>query len=153
MLKHPTNKKNLKRFFLIGGTLLLIGAGIYIYNILKNHEDTANVKTDFTVEAIPFIKEFENNVAQANAKYAEKIIAVTGTVTATEAADTTINIKMEDSSSGSYLIFAFQKQHLDEARLLKPQDIVTIKGSCSDGIYSQILGTYFVSFKRSTLVN
>jgi hypothetical protein len=153
MLKHPTNKKYLKRFFLIGGTLLLIGAGIYIYNILKNHEDTANVKTDFTVEAIPFIKEFENNVAQANAKYAEKIIAVTGTVTATEAADTTINIKMEDSSSGSYLIFAFQKQHLDEARLLKPPDIVTIKGSCSDGIYSQILGTYFVSFKRSTLVN
>jgi hypothetical protein len=60
---------------------------------------------------------------------------------------------MEDSSSGSYLIFAFQKQHLDEARLLKPPDIVTIKGSCSDGIYSQILGTYFVSFKRSTLVN
>lgn len=152
MLKHPANKKYLKRFFLIGGALMLIGGGIYFYDILKNHEDTANVKTDFIVDAIPFIKEFENDVAQANAKYAEKIIAVTGTVTATEAADTTINIKMEDSSTGSYLIFAFQKQHLDEARSLKLQDVVTIKGSCSDGIFSQILGTYFVSFKRSTLV-
>lgn len=152
MLKHPTNKKKLKRFFIIAGILLLIGAGIYLYTILKPHEDTVNVKTDFTVEAIPFIKEFEQNVADANIKYAEKIIEVTGIVTATEAADTTINIKMEDSSTGSYLIFAFQKQYLDQARTLKPQDVVTIKGSCSDGIFSQILGTYFVSFKRSTLV-
>ena len=152
MLKHPANKKYLKWFFITGGTLLLIGASIFLYTILKTHEDTANVKAHFTVEAIPFIKEFEKDVAQANAKYAEKIIAVTGTVTATEAADTTINIKMEDGSSGSYLIFAFQKQHLDQAKTLKPQDVVTIKGSCSDGLFSKILGTYFVSFKRSTLV-
>ncbi len=152
MLKHPTNKKKIKRFIIIGGLLVLIGAGIYLFNILRPHEDTANVKTDFTVDAIPFIKEFENDAAQANAKYAEKIIAVTGMVTATEAADTTINIKMEDSNSGSYLIFAFQKQYLDQAKELKPQDVVTIKGSCSDGIFSQILGTYFVSFKRCTLI-
>ena len=152
MLKNPTKKKYLKWFFIAGVTLLLIGAGIYLYYILKPHKDTANVKADYVVEAIPFIKEFEKDVAEANTKYAEKIIAVTGTVTATEAADTTINIKMEDSSSGSYLIFDFQKQHLDEARSLKPQDVVTIKGSCSGGIFSKILGTYFVSFKRSTLI-
>lgn len=152
MLKHPTSKKKLKLFFLIGGILLLIGTGVYLYNILRPHEDTANVKPDFTVDAIPFIKEFENDVSLANAKYAEKIITVTGTVTATESADTTINIKMEDSRSGSYLIFAFQKQYLDQAKTLKPRDVVTIKGSCSDGIFSQILGTYFISFKRCTLV-
>ncbi len=152
MLKHPKNKKIFKWFLIVGGLFLLCGAALYLYYATLTYEDTAMIKADFNVEAIPFIKEFEKDHKAANIKYAEKIIAVTGTVTATEPADTTINIKMADTTSGSYLIFAFQIQHLDEAKTLKPMDVVTIKGSCSDGIFSEILGAYFVSFKRSTLV-
>lgn len=152
MLKPSANRKYLKWFLVTGATLILIGVGVYIYYATLTYEDTANVKADFTVEAISFIKEFEKDISAANSKYAEKIVEVTGIVSATEAADTTINIKMEDSATGSYLIFAFQKQHQDQAKSIKPQDVVTIRGSCSDGIFSQILGTYFVSFKRSTLV-
>ena len=45
------------------------------------HDDTASLKADYTVEAIPFIKEFEKDYKAANKKYAEKIIAVKGIVT------------------------------------------------------------------------
>lgn len=152
MLKNPRNKKVLKRLLLVGAALLLIGIAVFIYFQTLNHDDTASLKVDFTVEAIPFIKEFEADNKTTNKKYAEKIIAVKGIVTATEAADTTINIKMADTTTGSYLIFAFQDQHLPEARALKTGDHVTIKGSCSDGVYSEILGTYFISFKRSVVV-
>jgi hypothetical protein len=58
---------------------------------------------------------------------------------------------MKDTTTGSYAIFAFQQNHMAEAKALKPGDKVTIKGSCSDGVYSEILGTYFISFKRSTV--
>ena len=152
MLKHPKNKLIVKWFLIIGGILLLTGAAIYIYYATLKYDDTANIKAEYTVEAMPFLKEYEQDYKAANIKYAEKIIAVTGVVTETEPADTTINIKMADTTTGSYLIFDFQKLHLEEAKTLKPGDVATIKGSCSDGIYSQILGTYFVSFKRSTLV-
>jgi len=70
---------------------------------------------------------------------------------ATEPADKTMIIKITDITTGSYLIFAFQPQHLAKAKPLKEGDRVTIKGSCSDGVYSEILGTYFISFKRSTI--
>jgi hypothetical protein len=70
-------------------------------------------------------------------------------VTTIEQADTTTNIKMADTTTGSYLIFAFQDQHIAEAKKLKTGESVLIKGSCSDGIYSDILGIYFISFKRS----
>ena len=152
MIKRLGGKKILKRFLITGGILLVCSAGIYFYFATLTYEDTAKVKADFTVEAMSFIKEFEQDYKTANKKYAEKIVSVSGTVTATEAADTTINIKMVDSTSGSYLIFAFQKQHLDEAKTLNPGDMATIKGSCSDGVYSEILGVHFVSFKRSTLI-
>ena len=151
MLKNPKNKKVLKWLLIGGGSLLLIGIAVYFYYATRIHEDTADLKVDYTVEAIPFIKEFEKDYKAANKKYAEKIIAVKGTVTATEPADTTMNIKMTDTTTGSYLIFAFQDQHMFEAKKLKEGDNVIIKGSCSDGVYSEILGTYFISFKRSTV--
>ena len=69
----------------------------------------------------------------------------------TEAADTTINIKMMDTLTDAYIIFAFQQEHLKEAKQLKVGDNVSIKGSCSGGAYSQILETEFVTFKRCTL--
>ena len=151
MLKSPANKKILKQFLVIGGALLLIGIGVYFYFATLTYDDMAKLKVDYTVESMPFIKEFETDYKAANKKYAEKIIAVRGVVTDTEAADTTMNIKMIDTTTGSYLIFAFQDQHMKEAKKLKPGDHVVIKGSCSDGVYSEILGTYFISFKRSTV--
>lgn len=151
MLKHPKNKKIFKWSAVIAGGLLLSGGAVYFYFATLTHDDTAKLKVDYTVEAIPFIKEFEKDYQAANKKYAEKIISVRGLVTATEPADTTMNIKMTDTTTGSYLIFAFQDQHMAEAKKLKPGDQAVIKGSCSDGIYSEILGTYFVSFKRSTI--
>jgi tRNA_anti-like len=141
-----------KKLLFGGFILLLIGAGVIWYIFSEKHEDTASVKSDYTTEAIPFIKEFEKDIKEANRKYAEKIIEVTGVITESEAADTTINIKMADIATGSYLIFAFQQQYLQQAKTLKPGDKATIKGSCSDGIFSEILGTYFISFKRSTLL-
>ena len=152
MLKNPGSKKVLKWLLISGGSLLLIGVIVYFYYATRTHEDTADLKVDYSVEAIPFIKEFENDYKAANKKYAEKIIAVKGIVTATEPADTTMNIKITDTTTGSYLIFAFQEQHMTEARKIKPGDDVVIKGSCSDGVYSEILGTYFISFKRSTVI-
>ena len=104
-----------------GGLLLLGGATFFYYQTLT-HDDTAKLKVDYTVEAIPFIKEFEKDHQAANKKYAEKIISVKGIVTANEPADTTMNIKMADPATGSYLIFAFQDQHMAEAKKLKPGD-------------------------------
>ena len=151
MLKNPANKEIVKRLLVVGSILLVIGAGVYFYFATLTHNDTSKLKVDYSVEAVPFIKEFETDYKTANKKYAEKIIAVKGIVTSAEPADTTMNIKMTDTTTGSYLIFAFQDQHMKEAKGLRPGDVVVIKGSCSDGVYSEILGTYFISFKRSTV--
>ena len=121
----------------------------YIFN--DKYADTAKRKATYTVNALDFIKEFEKNDSLANKKYTEQIIAVKGTVSEIEAADTTANIKFVDSTSGSYIIFAFQQQHMAEAKQLKEGDKVTIKGSCSGGTYSEILGTEYISFKRSAV--
>lgn len=131
--------------------LLLAGGAVIWYLFTEKFDDTKTVKEDFTVEALAFIKEFQQNSSQANQKYSEKIIVVNGTVSEIKSADTSTNIIMADTTSGDYIIFDFQQQHQAEARALKPGDAVSVKGSCSNGVYSQILGVNSISFKRCTI--
>ena len=129
---------------------VLGAAGIwYIFN--EKFTDTTEVKADATKKALELIHEFEKDNAAANKNYAEKIIVVNGMVSEVEGADTTVNIKMADTTSGSYIIFAFQQQHRNEAKAIKPGDSVSIKGSCSGGNYSKILETTYITFKRCVL--
>lgn len=131
--------------------LLIAAAAVIWYMFTLKHDDTATVHAAYTVEAISFLKEFETDLSAANKKYSEQIVTVNGTVSEIEMADTSANIKMIDTTNGSYIIFAFQKQHLAEAKALTTGEQVSIKGSCSNGAYSAILETNYIAFKRCAL--
>lgn len=140
------------KYIIISLTIIAILAAIGVeYAITKKFTDTAKEQPLYAVRALDLIKEFQKNDGIANIKYAEKIISVTGVVTETEAAGTMVNVKLGDTVSGSYTIFAFQQKNLTEARNIKVGDTVAIKGSCSAGVYSEILETEFITFKRCTL--
>ena len=129
----------------------MIFACIYWIVATEKFADTKDRKAAYTVNALNFISEFQENDIAANEKYSDKIITVNGRVSEIEAADTALNIKFIDTTTGSYAIFAFQQQHLAEAKTIKPGDSVSVKGSCSGSIYSNILETTVITFKRSTL--
>jgi hypothetical protein len=99
------------------GLVILAGVGIAVwYLFTQKFADTEDQKSAYAINALDLIKEFKKNDSIANKKYAEKIINVTGIVTEIEAADTTVNIKSGDTATGSYAIFAFQQQHLNDAQ-------------------------------------
>jgi hypothetical protein len=133
--------------------LLLVGAGWVWFVFTEKFSDTSEISPAFTVTAIDLIHEFEKNDSLANKKYAEKVMVVNGEVSEVEGVDSTVNIKMADSTSGSYVIFAFQQQHLEQAKKIKLGEKVSIKGSCSGGAYSKILETEFITFKRCAINN
>jgi len=130
---------------------VLVLAGIYWYVATEKFSDTKDREAAYTLNALDFISEFRQNTDAANVKFADKIIVLKGKVSAIEAADTTLNIKFIDPQTASYVIFAFQQQHLGEAKTVRVGDSISIKGSCSGGIYSEILDATAITFKRSTL--
>ena len=151
MEKEKPGKKNLVRKLLTAGlVLLLIGGAAAWYMLTKTFDDTATTTADYTVNALDLIKEFKQGDSAANKKYAEKIITVNGRISAIEAADTTLNVRMDDPS-GSYVIFAFQRQDFEKVKKLKAGDSASVKGSCSGGAYSDILETEFITFKRCSV--
>src|SRR5512147_2624430 len=110
MKQSKKTKSLLKKILVSALIVLLAGAGIYWYVANETFADTIKRKSAFTVNALDFIKEFQLNDSAANGKYADKIITVNGRVSEIETADTTVNIKFIDTTSGSYAIFAFQQQ-------------------------------------------
>ena len=64
----PKYKKILLGLFIV----LLAGAGVVWYIFTEKFTDTANRKSDFTVNAMDFIKEFRQNASMANRKYTER---------------------------------------------------------------------------------
>jgi hypothetical protein len=118
----------------------------------EEYDDSANVRSVYTVWAPDLIREFLGNDSVANAKYREQVITVTGRLTETEMPnDSTINLKISDPE-GSYAIFPFHDQYLEKAKKLQPGDSVVIRASCSGGIYSEILETQIITFKRCALI-
>jgi uncharacterized membrane protein len=152
MAEQIKNKRHwLKRILIAILAIVVALAGIYWYVATEKFSDTKTIKADFTLNALDFIKEFQQGTKAASKKYADKIIVLNGRVSEIEAADTSLNIKFIDPATASYAIFAFQQQHLAEAKRIKQGDSISIKGSCSGGIYSEILDATAISFKRSTL--
>ena len=141
----------IKRAVLVGFIILLAGIGLVCYIFTEKFKDIATTNADYTVNAMDLINEFRQNDSLANKKYVEKILVINGTVFEKEAADTTMNIKFTDTTSGAYIICAFQQQHLSEVKNIKEGDLVSIKGSCSGGAYSEILETEYITLKRCAL--
>ncbi|MBC7535982.1 MAG: hypothetical protein H7258_09845 [Ferruginibacter sp.] len=141
----------LKKILIAGFLLLVVGSALVWYIFTERFTDTSERKSAYVVTAMDFIHEFEAGDSLANVKYTEKIVTVNGTISETETADSTVNLKMVKAATGSYIIFAFQKGNQDEARKIKAGDVVSIKGSCSGGAYSTILETEYITFKRCVI--
>jgi hypothetical protein len=142
--------KKVGLFFLV---FIIVAVGWIWYVFNEKYADTTQITPAFSVTALDLIHEFEKNDSLANKKYAEKIMVVSGEVSEVEGVDSTVNIKMADSTSGSYVIFAFQQQDKGLAEKVKLGDKVSIKGSCSGGAFSKILETEYITFKRCAINN
>ena len=153
MITRSANAKKWLKRTMIGVFIALIGIAIAVWYIFtEKFNDTSGIKADYKISATELIHDFEKNDSLANKKYAEHIITVNGILSGLETADSTINLKMSDTTNGSYIIFAFQKENQGVLlKNLKEGDRVSVKGSCSGGAFSEILGTEYITFKRCVI--
>lgn len=121
------------------------------YVMAETFTQTEELKADYTINAQDLVREFLDNDTAANNKYREKIIVVNGTPTQVErSADSTTMVQFADST-GSYVAFSFEKDKFGAVKDLQAGKPVSLKGSCSGSIYSEILGTTAITFKRATI--
>ena len=119
----------------------------------ETHKDTNEIKAAYSLSANAFIAEFITNDSAANNKYREKIIQINGTVAEITINNDSTSIINFSNPDGSYIAFAFEKEEYNNIKNVKVGDTISVKGSCSGSIFSEILGTTSISFKRATIIN
>jgi hypothetical protein len=143
----------LKLVWILLGPIIAFGGFTIIKHKVNSDtfSSTSKEKAAYTVNAQELIQEFISSDSTANKKYTDQILVVNGRVSELEAADSTINVKFIDSTSGSYAIFDFQTADVDAAKKLAVGDSVSIKASCSGGIFSRLRQATVITFKRSAI--
>lgn len=153
-----------KKVFINIGFTILVAAGTWFgFGIVskqaenkmmnETHASTESLKEDYTLTAADLINEFLTNDTAANKKYTEKVLLVSGQVSESAvAADSTGTVSFADST-GSYAIFSIDKMQMEKVKSIKKGDVATVKGICSGGMFSDILGTTSITFKRSTIIS
>lgn len=128
---------------LIGLGIIVLTAVVYGYQeYTRTNEDLNYVKANFKIQAADLIKEFEENEKDANEKFLDKIIAVSGTIRDMIKDDKgyySVVLGAENSMSS---VRCTMKAVLDDdTAILRKGNIIVIKGSCTGFNADELLGS------------
>jgi hypothetical protein len=152
VLNSWSNKWGWKVFFLVAPLALSFFAFSQIKEsqVSEKTAATDSLKATFNKDALQLIHEFVTADSASNAAYREQVMVVEGLVSELNATDSTATLSMADST-GSYVIFDFEKAAAKSVQSFQVGDRVKVKGVCSGSIYSDILETLTISFKQSII--
>ncbi len=133
-----TRKIKMVTLFLI---LVVASMGLYIYLELYNkpHVDVSRSSPNISVDSSIILKDFEDSEADANTKYLEKIVQVTGVISElnTNKGKTIVTISGQNTF-GSIMCHLSPEENIKADHLKEGQNI-TIKGICTGYLMDVIL--------------
>jgi hypothetical protein len=119
-------------FIAIGGIL----AALYLYNLKP--KNLVNTKPDYITSASDLQKSFEESEKISSGKYINKIIEVSGEILSARGGEkNSFNVSLKTGNDLSSVICTFPA--ISDSTLLKPGNVVTIRGVCSGFLMDVLL--------------
>ncbi len=126
----------MKKLIIIAA-ILAIGGGFYAYREYnRGVESTADIKSDVTISANELLTAFQTNEEEANAKFLDKVVEVTGEVGQVEVTGgkTIVRLNAGDSMSG----VTCEMEGTDDVAFNKGEQF-TFKCTCSGLLMDVVL--------------
>ena len=130
----------MKRLLGIGLLLALLGLGVGYFMYNKPHQNMDKAKVDVALEASELFTAFETNEAEANEKYLDKIIKVSGTVKEVSTDDKgNISVTLESGSEMFGVVCQMDDLTKHAKTNFEPGEQVTFKGVCTGMLMDVVL--------------
>ncbi|MBB1285503.1 hypothetical protein HRH25_14050 [Flavisolibacter sp. BT320] len=131
----------MKRKIIIAGLIIAAAAGLFgVKEYFRTHDDLSGEEpvADFTVPQL--IAAFETNAEKSKQQYIDRIIRVTGYVTAISADDNPVVISLGEKGRMSSVQCSMDSTHqLPATNIVGKQ--VTVKGICTGVLAEELFGT------------
>jgi hypothetical protein len=129
-----------KRIIVISILIVALLAGLLTLKWIFAPAETSVVseKADITIDAVNLVKQFETNEAEANTKYLDKVLFITGTVESVTEDAASINVTLKNPGEISGVICSFDKT-LTQADSFVVGQSVSIKGRCTGYLMDVVL--------------
>ncbi|MGZ8558976.1 MAG: OB-fold protein [Chitinophagaceae bacterium] len=137
-------KKKKRIVYILLIVLLALGVvTVYIYKEYnRTHEDTAQIKPDYSLTASSLLKEFELYEPASNKKFRDKVLLVEGMVKDVVRDDRGLySLILGDSTSMSSVRCSMDSAHNHEAKIAKKGDWLAMKGICAGFNADDLLGS------------
>ena len=123
--------------------LIMVSGGLYAYKeFTRKVKDLTYVKAGVSMDASGLISEFENNEADGNSKYLDKIIAVKGKVKSVEKNDHGhFTVILGDENNMSSVRCSMDSIHQLDVADIPAGTIITMKGACTGFNKDELLGS------------
>ena len=122
---------------------LALGGGLYAYReFTRKVKDLTYVKAGVQLDAAGLITAFEQDEAQGNQKYLDKIIAVKGKVKTVEKnGNGYYTVILGEENSMSSIRCSMDSVHQQDVASLSAGTIITMKGACTGFNKDELLGS------------
>ncbi len=130
----------MKKLLGIGLLLALLGLGAAYYMYNKPHQNMLKAKADVVIPATELFAAFESNEAEANRKYLDKVVKVTGIVKeAGPNDDGAISVVLESGSALSGVICELDNLSEQKRTTFEVGEQLTFKGICTGMLMDVVL--------------
>ncbi|MBN1186236.1 MAG: hypothetical protein JXB49_28420 [Bacteroidales bacterium] len=129
-----------KRTVIILLVLAVAAVGIIAvsYIFQSSDSDVKGYKTDIEISSAELVQAFENDEQEANSRYLDKVVLVTGRVDAISVEEETVNVTLKKEEDIAGVICSFSKTSVDPEKILVGMEI-SIKGICSGYLLDVVL--------------
>ena len=122
----------MKKALIIVFVLVIIGVVVYFSLFNKPHRDIISEKAAFSMPASELYNAFTSNPDDANAKYLNKVISVTGSVSdISSISNNEMKIVLSADENMFGVACSFSDEEVDVARSIEEGNELTIKGLCT----------------------
>ena len=130
----------MKKLLGIGLLLALIAGGIGYFMYNKPHQNMENAKADVVLDARELFTAFEANETEANQKYLDKVVKVSGLVKEVSTDEEgNVSVTLESGSEMFGVICQMDNLTKQEKTDFKIGEQVTLKGICTGMLMDVVL--------------
>ena len=130
----------MKKLIGIGFLLALLGLGVGYFMYNKPHQNMEKAEADMTLESTALFSAFEANEAEANEKYLDKVIKISGTVKEVNTDEEgNISLTLESGNELFGVICQMDNLTKQEKTDFKIGEPVTLKGICTGMLMDVVL--------------